>query len=394
MKKELNYCTNSITYINSLLNRKKFKGTIIVTGQNFIDGGPWRILNDAIENLSEYKKDYLIIAIVYKKLEKKYENVINLICKNSKISWLHRIFYEKFEFNEFSKSIIFDIDIWISMHDITPRVKAKKIITYYHNASPFWKPRIYQIFLSPVTALFMLFYLKICAMNIYKNDTLIVQQNWMKQKLLKKFPKLNIVVCRPISIKRNEFNLKEKIRNFTKYKKLSKKPFLICPTTPRVFKNIETAIKAAEKIKGYNLLITINGNENLYTRYLKLISSNYKNIFFIGYVDKYILDYLYKKSAAIIFPSQLESWGLPITESILLNKLIFVPDLDYAKETCGNYKLAVFFNSGSYLALREKINNNLILGKKENSILKNNIKNKNLDNIYSYSWNNLWRKLF
>ena len=63
----------------------------------------------------------------------------------------------------------------------------------------------------------------------------------------------------------------------------------------------------------------------------------------------------YENSDAIIFPSQLESWGLPISESIQFKKIIFLPDLEYSRETCGNYDNAIFFSSGSYLELRNKL---------------------------------------
>ena len=277
------------------------------------------------------------------------------------------------------------------MHDITPIVSAKKIITYYHNVSPFWKPKLYQVFLSPVTAIFKLFYLRICQLNIYKNDALIVQQNWIKNKLLKKFPNLNIMICKPVTNKDLKHNLFEKkVKDFAKYERYFKKPFLLCPSTPRVFKNIETAIKAIQNLKKYNLLITISGNENIYTKYLKLLYSKIDNVFFIGYLQKDILELFYKKSDAIVFPSQLESWGLPISESIQFNKIIFLPDLDYSRETCGTYSNAIFFNSGSHLELRNKVIKKLLNECKEDKINKNN---ENLDKIKTYNWNNLWPRI-
>lgn len=392
MKNKLTYHKDSFPYINNLLSKNLFKGVIFVSGQNFTFGGPWTVLNDAIDNLAEYKKDYLIIVIVFKKLEKNYKNVINLICKDSKKSWIHRLFYEKYKFMQLSKSITNEIDVWISMHDITPIVKAKKLITYYHNPSPFWKPRVYQMFLSPVTTLFMLFYFKVCQLNISRNYALIVQQIWIKKKFIKKFPNLNIVVSKPISNKAESLSVRG-VKDLSKYNELFVKPFLLCPTTPRVFKNIETAIQATKNLKKYNLLITVKGNENIYTKYLKLIYSKIKNVSFIGHVEKEVLEILYKKADAIIFPSQLETWGLPITESIKFNKLIFVPDLDYSRETCGDYDRAIFFNSGSSNSLKDKLSKYLLSGEFQKMILKNNKKLENLDNMTLDCWNKLWRKL-
>ena len=61
MKRELTYNKKSIDYLNSILRTNIYKGLIVVTGQNIITGGPWTILNDSIDHLAAYKKDYLII---------------------------------------------------------------------------------------------------------------------------------------------------------------------------------------------------------------------------------------------------------------------------------------------------------------------------------------------
>ena len=111
MKNELIYNKESINYLNSLLKKKFFKGLIVVTGQNIITGGPWTVLNDSINHLAAYKKDYLIIVILFKRLEKKYENVINIICKNSKKSWIHRFVYEKIKCDVHLASISGGTDI-------------------------------------------------------------------------------------------------------------------------------------------------------------------------------------------------------------------------------------------------------------------------------------------
>jgi glycosyltransferase involved in cell wall biosynthesis len=64
----------------------------------------------------------------------------------------------------------------------------------------------------------------------------------------------------------------------------------------------------------------------------------------------------YKKVDCLIFPSKLETWGLPITEAISHNLYILASDLDYAKESINDYKRTTFFNpnSPSELAIQMK----------------------------------------
>ena len=47
---------------------------------------------------------------------------------------------------------------------------------------------------------------------------------------------------------------------------------------------------------------------------------------------------LYSKANALIFPSKLETWGLPISEAIDYKIPIMVAKLEYARETLGSYK--------------------------------------------------------
>jgi len=45
-----------------------------------------------------------------------------------------------------------------------------------------------------------------------------------------------------------------------------------------------------------------------------------------------------------VFPSLLETWGLPISEAKEYAKPIILADLPYAHETLGSYNCARFFN--------------------------------------------------
>jgi glycosyltransferase involved in cell wall biosynthesis len=46
----------------------------------------------------------------------------------------------------------------------------------------------------------------------------------------------------------------------------------------------------------------------------------------------------------VLFPSRLETWGLPLTEFSSTQKPIFAADLPYAYETLGGHHKAYFFN--------------------------------------------------
>jgi len=63
----------------------------------------------------------------------------------------------------------------------------------------------------------------------------------------------------------------------------------------------------------------------------------------------------YQKVKCVIFPSKLETWGLPITEAKELKKPLILSDLSYAHETLGNYEKVLFFNPDSAQELAKKM---------------------------------------
>jgi len=84
---------------------------------------------------------------------------------------------------------------------------------------------------------------------------------------------------------------------------------------------------------------------------------------FIGLISRSDVFKLYEDVHCLIFPSKLETWGLPITEFKNFDKPILVADLDYAHETIGQYNQIKFFdpNSAKMLAkaMRQIIENKI-----------------------------------
>ena len=53
---------------------------------------------------------------------------------------------------------------------------------------------------------------------------------------------------------------------------------------------------------------------------------------------------MYEQCDVLLFPSKLETWGLPISEFKNYKKPMLVADLDYAKETVGTYNQVKFLD--------------------------------------------------
>ena len=98
----------------------------------------------------------------------------------------------------------------------------------------------------------------------------------------------------------------------------------------------------------------------------------------------------YSKIETVIFPSKLETWGLPISEAKAFGKNIILADLEYAHETLGTYEKVMFFGPDDAEKLAEKME--MLINDDEN--MKNiefdgNIE-KNIENPFCKNWKELF----
>jgi glycosyltransferase involved in cell wall biosynthesis len=63
----------------------------------------------------------------------------------------------------------------------------------------------------------------------------------------------------------------------------------------------------------------------------------------------------YAEADCLLFPSRLETWGLPISEAKQRRLAMFVADLPYARETVGSYDRADFVDISDHRAFAAKL---------------------------------------
>jgi len=358
------------------------KRLIIISAVNLKNGGPAFILHDFLNYLdASLASSYKIIALVHSKsVVPNTKNIRYIEFPKSTSSYVYRLYYEYFYFYRLSKEL--NPYLWLSLHDISPRVNASIQAVYCHNPSPFYKFTKKNFFLDKNFSLMNLLYKFIYQINIRRNNFVIVQQNWMKDEFKKMFDIKNVIVANPNIVISIPTNIK-KIQN-------DKKVFFF-PSFPRVFKNFEVICDAVNIVnEKYNdmfeVLITIDGNENKYAQMIYKKYKDIKNIKFIGLQTREKVFEIYAKSDCLIFPSRLETWGLPISEYKLFNKPIIVADLPYAHETVGSYNKAIFFkpNDKKMLAsyIEAFLENNLIFAK-HSAVKKSRLRAESLSQLFN-----------
>lgn len=333
------------------------KKVIIISGVNLFEGGTLSIIKDCLSfvNKSEYNSSYEFIAIVHKKELYKvdeYNNIKFIEFPKSRKSYLYRLFYEYYYFKKIAKK--YNTHFWLSLHDMTPNVGKIQQAVYCHNPSPFNSIKISDLIVQPTQFFFSIFYKYLYRINIKKNKFIIVQQLWMKNKFMEMFnlETEKIVIAKPqLPIVSYE--------HLNKNKKIKKTTFFF-PTFPRPFKNIEIigeAIKIinSNQILDFEVLITIDGSENRYSKKIVELYKSQPNIKFTGLLSREQVHKLYSETDCLIFPSKLETWGLPLSEFKQYDKPILVSNLPYSKETIGGYEKVCFFNENDPKELSDKM---------------------------------------
>lgn len=182
---------------------------------------------------------------------------------------------------------------------------------------------------------------------------MVVQADWMREGLsrLIRFPKGRIIVSPPA------FSLPA-LQDTSADEPV---PIFLYPSTSDCHKNFETLCKAARQleIRGwegrFKVVITVRGTENRYARWLKEKYGKVRSVDFHGFMAKEELYLYYEKAACLVFPSRIETWGLPISEFLPLGKPMILSDLPYAYETAARARQVAYFDVRDASALASRM---------------------------------------
>jgi glycosyltransferase involved in cell wall biosynthesis len=103
----------------------------------------------------------------------------------------------------------------------------------------------------------------------------------------------------------------------------------------------------------FELWLTFDGSVNCYAAEIATQFSELKSVRWLGLLPRTRVFELYQEADCLLFPSKLETWGLPITEFKTTGKPILAADLSYAHETVGSYDQVAFFDPENDVGLAD-----------------------------------------
>lgn len=252
-----------------------------------------------------------------------------------KKSYLHRLYCDNIYIHKLLKE--YKIDEIINLQNIA--LKGIKIpqTLYLHNAIPISdidfdirKERSLWLFKHVISRMII--------RNIKYADKIIVQANWIKEELCKKFQ----IEQSAVEVNRIESSFsgrKERIH--------TDHTVFFYPANMCSYKNHKCIVDAcrflnAEGVHDYEVIFTLNPDTDCKNTGILSDSKNLP-IRFVGLLNKHQMEDYYR-SSVLIFPSYLETVGLPLVEAKAFDCNIIAADLPYARESVGNYTHVRWFN--------------------------------------------------
>jgi glycosyltransferase involved in cell wall biosynthesis len=326
---------------------------LIISAVNLTEGGPLSVLQDFVAAACDtLAAEWDIVVFLHDRRLVAADRPRFIEVPYAKRSWLLRLWVEWHQFRGHAARL--RPDLWISLQDISPNVGDVRQAVYCHNPIPFFPVRWRDAFFQPKHLAFRLAYAWLYRINLRRNCAVVVQQSWLRDQFRNWVGQpTQIIVAHPCS---GEVAASAPERAIRRPGPAS----FLYPALPRTFKNLELICRAVERLEAGSawcseVLFTVDGTENRYARWLKRRFGKLKTLRFMGRQSREQLRGLYQQSDCLLFPSRIETWGLPISEAQQHRLPMFVADLPYAKETVGAYDRVEFFDVDDDEALAAKL---------------------------------------
>lgn len=173
------------------------KKKLVVSAVSLTEGGTLTVLRECLRVAAgDLGSEWDIVALVHDQKLIDLPMVQFIEFPMAKRSWLRRLYYELHMFNSLSKQL--NADLWLSLHDITPNIRARRQAVYCHNPSPFYRLTLRESLLDPIFFVHNKLYSYIYKLNIQRNYHVVVQQRWMRKEFVQRYGVRSVVVAHPV----------------------------------------------------------------------------------------------------------------------------------------------------------------------------------------------------
>lgn len=320
-------------------------------------GGALTVLNNiliASEEIDE--SDVYFEYMVSQSLSSDSSNINILRYDWVKKSWIHRLYFDYIKLPKIVK--INKYDKIFSLQNIgISRINVKQYI-YLHQSLPFVAHK-FNIIKEPLLWVYQNLISILIKKSIKKVNILFVQTNWMKNAIVNKCSFQSRIIVSTPSID---------IESIITYKNFVASCDFFYPATSHTYKNHSIILEACKLLtkderERLSFSFTLSGDENKYIIKLKKDFEILNvRVSWLGVLPKDEVLSMYGKFS-LIFPSYVETFGLPLLEAKLSNTYIISSKTDFASEILDGYRNKSIFDYNNPIQL-SRIFQEMICGKK------------------------------
>lgn len=301
-------------------------------------GGALSILSEFYNEVKTHTdKDINWIFVLSKPVFNETENIKILRFPWLKKSWIHRLYFDQFIaprlVEKYNANKVFSLQ-----NVIVPKTKVAQTV-YIHQTLPFIDLR-FKFRENKLFWIYQNIIGKSIIKSIHKTDRIIVQTKWFKKLCIEK-----------TGVKEEKFTVVPPQINIKiqKYFELDKKSHytFFYPAGSSFYKNHKIIVDACINLKKTNMnfkvVFTLKGDENeQISNLFNEVKNNRLPIEFIGNISREeVFDY-YTKSI-LVFPSFIETFGLPLLEAKLHRSIILASDCPFSHEILDGYENVYYF---------------------------------------------------
>jgi glycosyltransferase involved in cell wall biosynthesis len=313
---------------------------IVVSAVALVAGGPLTILNQAVASARRFDGANFLFLVHDAGPWPTAGNVRLAAIPWARRSYPQRIYAEYVLFPRLSRQ--WRPNAWLSLQDTTPPVTAGRQAVYCQNPLPYWRPTLQDLRLDPATVLRARVYGLVYRAFADRNDHIIGQLPWYTEFIgtYMGVPPSRWLVVRPTA------GPPSPIGNAGRSVLSPDRNVLHClyPSLPRVFKNFEEAIALCDQ-PGLHLTLTLTGRENRYARHVRARAERFPNVRLIGRLSHENTLATMAQADVVLFPSRLETFGLPIKEAIELDRTLVLPVRPWTTAIAADHDKTFFYRS-------------------------------------------------
>ncbi len=294
-------------------------------------GGAMTILKGFYNYVSENDKENEWIFLLGEKYFDETENVKIIVRQDIKKSGVKKLLFDLF----FGKKFIDNLkpDVVFSLQNIITFGVSAPQCAYIHQSLPYTKMKRFSFFKSAerVSAVYQKLIGQLIHLSAKNADKVIVQSEWMKDAVIEKtgISEKKIVNIMPDV---------EDLEPFVQKDVFNKKVFFY-PTADNIYKNNNCIIEACrilekEGITDFKVILTVSDGE---------LANLPDCIDCKGRLTREDLLDQYNRTT-LLFPSYVETVGLPMLEARLMNSIVLASDCPFSTEVLKDYENAYFFD--------------------------------------------------